>query len=73
MIYILSLVQFGASNGNKRNQQRIGKGIRKALETQVAQRLVVRDKQHKSKDARREMLLNVNKLLQMVILLTLLT
>jgi len=59
--------------GNKRNQQRIGKGTRKALETQVAQRLVVKEKQHKSKDVRRKMLLNVNKLLQIVILLTLLT
>ncbi len=49
--------------GNRRNQQRVGEGIKKTLETQDARRLVVKDRQQKSRDVRREMLLNVNKLL----------
>jgi len=41
--------------GNRRNQQKVGEGIRKALETQVTRRLVARDRQHKSKAAKKEM------------------
>jgi hypothetical protein len=40
--------------GNKRNQERVGEGTRNNLETQVAQRLVAKDRQRKFRAAKKE-------------------
>ncbi len=45
------------------NQHKVVEGIRKALETQVAWKLVARDKQCKSKAARREMFIQCQQII----------